>query len=187
MLRPVTNWRRPGYAAILLPALLLSQACSEGGKITDPADSSFDSADQASASIVSLPAATDQIMDVVDAVTAAWAAKDATAYAAPYAVDAQLVSPLGGLMVGREAFRNQHVFLFNGPFAGSTQTIAVRDIIFLTGTDALVLQDVTLTGYAVLPPGLPSANGVVRNRVVWGMEKRAGAWEIVFQQMTPQL
>lgn len=185
MPRLFTNSRRPGYAAILLPALLLSQACSDADQITAPADSSFDSAEQAS--IVSLPAATNQIMDVVDAVTAAWAAKDATAYAAPYAVDAQLVSPLGGLMVGREAFRNQHVFLFNGPFAGSTQTITVRDIIFLSGTDALVLQDVTLTGYAFLPPGLPSTNGVVRNRVVWGMEKRAGAWEIVFQQMTPQL
>lgn len=185
MPRPVTNWHRLGHAAILfMPALLLSQACSNADEITGPADS-FDSAEQAS--IVSLPAATDQIMEIVDAATEAWAAKDATAYAAPYAVDAQLVSPLGGLMVGREAFRNQHVFLFNGPFAGSTQTIAVRDIIFLSGTDALVLQDVTLTGYAFLPPGLPSANGVVRNRVVWGMEKRAGAWEIVFQQMTPQL
>lgn len=184
MPRPGTNWRRLGHAAILfMPALLLSQACSNADDITAPADS-FDSAEQA---IVSLPAATDQIMDIVDAVTEAWAAKDATAYAAPYAVDAQLVSPLGGLMVGREAFRNQHVFLFDGPFAGSTQAIAVRDIIFLSGTDALVLQDVTLTGYAFLPPGLPSANGVVRNRVVWAMEKRSGGWEIVFQQLTPQL
>jgi len=185
MSRPFAYWRRAGRAAILaLPALALLQACSKTDEITAP-DASFDSAEPAS--IVSLPAATNQIMDIVDAVTAAWAAKDATAYAAPYAVDAQLVSPLGGLMVGREAFRNQHVFLFNGPFAGSTQTIAVRDIIFLSGTNALVLQDVTLTGYAFLPPGLPSANGVVRNRAVWGVEKRAGKWEIVFQQMTPQL
>lgn len=183
MPRPFTNWRRPGHSAILLlPALLLSQACSDSP--VAPAES-FAATGQAD--IESLPHATDQIMEIVDAVTAAWAAKDATAYAALYAVDAQFVNPLGALSVGREAFRNQHVFLFNGPFAGSTQAIAVRDIIFLSGTDALVLQDVTLTGYAFLPPGLPSANGVVRNRVVWGMEKRAGAWEIVFQQMTPQL
>ena len=179
-----TNWRRAGHAAILvLPALVLFQAC-DTDEIVAPAEA-FDSAPQAS--IGSLPAARDQIMEIVSAVTAAWAAKDATAYAAPYAVDAQLVSPLGGLMVGREAFRNQHVFLFNGPFAGSTQTIAVRDIMFLSGTIALVLQDVTLTGYAFLPPGLPSVDGVVRNRVVWGMTKRGGKWEIVFQQMTPQL
>lgn len=185
MPRPLANWRRFGHAAILLlPALLLSQACSDADEITAPTDS-FDFAEQAS--IVSLRHASDEIMEIVDAATAAWAAKDANAYAAPYAGDAQLVSPLGGLMVGQEAFRNQHVFLFNGPFAGSTQAIAVRDILFLSGTDALVLQDVTLTGYAFLPPGLPSANGVVRTRVVWGMEKRAGTWEIVFQQMTPQL
>lgn len=185
MPRPFAYWRRAGHAAILvLPALALLQACSNTDEITAPS-AAFDSAEQAS--IVSLPAATDMIMDVVDAATAAWAAKDATAYAALYAVDAQFVNPLGALIVGREAFRNTHVFLFNGPFAGSTQTIAVRDIIFLSGTDALVLQDVALTGYAFLPPGLPSANGVVRTRVVWGMEKRAGTWEIVFQQMTPQL
>jgi len=46
---------------------------------------------------------------------------------------------------------------------------------------------VSLTGYAFLPPGLPSSNGVVRNRVTWVVVKRGGDWSIVFQQMTPQL
>jgi hypothetical protein len=50
-----------------------------------------------------------------------------------------------------------------------------------------VLQDVSLTGYAFLPPGLPSTGGVVRNRVVWVVEKRGPSWQIVYQQMTPQL
>jgi uncharacterized protein (TIGR02246 family) len=128
-----------------------------------------------------------EIMAIVDAVTAAWTAKDAAAYAAPYAADVQLVNPVGGRLTGRDAFRAQHVFLFGGPFAGSTQTIAVQGIIFLSGTSAVVTQDVSLTGYAFLPPGLPSNNGVVRNRVVWVVEKRGGAWEILYQQMTPQL
>ena len=87
----------------------------------------------------------------------------------------------------RDAFRAQHAFLFAGPFAGSTQTIEVRDIQFLTGTIAIVYQDVSLTGYASLPPGLPSSGGVVRTRVTWVVEKRGGSWEIVFQQMTPRL
>jgi len=184
MPRPFTlSWRRASHAAMLvLPALLLCQACSDS-----PVAPTETFAATGQADIASLPQATDQIMDVVAAAMATWEAKDATAYAALYAADAQFVNPLGALIVGREAFRNTHVFLFNGPFAGSTQAITVRDILFLSGTNALVLQDVTLTGYAFLPPGLPSANGVVRNRVVWGMTKRAGAWEIVFQQMTPQL
>jgi uncharacterized protein (TIGR02246 family) len=126
-------------------------------------------------------------MDIVSAVTAAWTAKDASAYTAPYAEDFQLINPIGALVTGRDAFRAQHAFLFGGPFAGSTQTIDVRDIQFLTGTIAIVYQDVSLTGYAFLPPGLPSSGGVVRTRVTWVVEKRGGRWEIVFQQMTPQL
>ena len=127
----------------------------------------------------------DPIMDIVSAVTAAWTAKDAAAYAAPYAEDVRGIGPLGALLTGRDAFRAQHAFLFNGPFAGSTQTIEVREIQFLTGTIAIVYEDVSLTGYAFLPPGLPSSGGVVRNRVTWVVEKRAGSWQIVFQQMTP--
>lgn len=130
---------------------------------------------------------TEPIMDLVSAATAAWTAKDASAYAAVYAEGLQAVSPRGDLIAGRDAFRAQHVFLFGGPFAGSTQTIEVRDIQFLTGTIAIVYQDVTLTGYAFLPPGLPSSGGAVRTRVTWVVEKREGRWEIVFQQMTPRL
>jgi len=126
-------------------------------------------------------------MELVSAATAAWAAKDASAYAAVYGEDVQMVSPVGGLLSGRDAFRAQHVFLFGGPFVGSTQTIEVRDIQFLTGTIAIVYQDVSLTGYAFLPPGLPSSGGFVRTRVTWVVEKRGGRWEIVFQQMTPRL
>ena len=126
-------------------------------------------------------------MDIVAAMTAAWTAKDAAAYTAPYAEDLQVVNPVGALIAGREVFRAQHVFLFNGPFAGSTQTITVRDIQFLTGTIAIVQQDVSLAGYVSLPPGLPSTGGVVRTRVTWVVEKRGGSWQIVFQQMTPQL
>lgn len=133
------------------------------------------------------PNAQHAIMDLVDAVTAAWTAKDAAAYAAPYAVDIQLVNPRGAALAGRDAFQAQHVILFSGPFAGSTQTILVKDIQFLTGTIAIVYQEVSLTGYAFLPPGLPSLNGVVRNRVTWVVMKREGKWEIVFQQMTPIL
>ena len=171
-------------AMLVLPLLSLGTACDEASDAVAPTRLF---AAEPQASLGSHRAAIDDIHDLVTAATAAWSAKDATAYAALYATDVELVSPPGGLLSGREAVRAQHVFLFNGPFAGSTQTIAIRDIRFLTGTIAIVTQDVSLTGYAFLPPGLPSSNGVVRNRVTWVVVKRGGDWSIVFQQMTPQL
>jgi len=176
--------RAAGVAAMPLVAVaLLTAACSDRLDATAPLG--VQSTKVATRSSNSIP--TDPILDIVSAVTAAWTAKDASAYAAPYAENLQFVGPTGGLLSGRDAFRAQHVFLFNGPFAGSTQTIDVRDIQFLKGTIAIVQQDVSLTGYAFLPPGLPSSGGVVRTRVTWVVEKRGGRWEIVFQQMTPRL
>jgi uncharacterized protein (TIGR02246 family) len=182
-LMPAGTLRAASFAAMPLVALL-SSACGNQPDATAPIGVRpvAVSAQSPSSSI-----STEPILDIVTAVTAAWAAKDAAAYAAPYAADVQAVSPRGDLIAGRDAFRAQHVFLFGGPVAGSTQTIAVRDIQFLTGTIAIVQQDVSLTGYAFLPPGLPSSGGVVRTRVTWVVEKRGGSWEIVFQQMTPQL
>jgi uncharacterized protein (TIGR02246 family) len=175
--------RTASFTAITIAAVTLwSSACRDGAS-TAPVDAR--AVDVSAPALASIP--TDPILDIVAAVTAAWTAKDAAAYAAPYAVDIQIVSPVGSLLVGREAVRAQHAFLFSGPFAGSTQTIEVRDIQFLTGTIAIVYQDVSLTGYAFLPPGLPSSGGVVRTRVTWVVEKRGGSWEIVFQQMTPRL
>ena len=177
--------RAASFAAMpLLAVALLSSGCSEPSEATAPIGVR---PVDVSAQPVSSSISTDPILDIVTAVTAAWAAKDAAAYAAPYAVNVQAVSPRGDLLSGRDVFRAQHVFLYGGPFAGSTQTIEVRDIQFLTGTIAIVYQDVSLTGYAFLPPGLPSSGGVVRTRVTWVVEKRGGNWEIVFQQMTPRV
>ena len=177
--------RAASIAAMPLVAVaLISSACSDGPNSTAPVRAQ---PVDVSARAASISISTDPIMDIVTAVTAAWTAKDATAYAAAYAEDLQAVSPRGDLILGRDTFRAQHVFLFSGPFAGSTQTIEVRDVQFLTGTIAIVHQDVSLTGYAFLPPGLPSSGGVVRTRVTWVVQKRGGVWEIVFQQMTPRL
>lgn len=175
--------RAASLAAMPLVALL-GLACSDRSNTAAPIAGRTVAA---SGQPLSNSIPTDPILDIVNTVTAAWAAKDASAYAAAYAEDVQAVSPLGALLSGRNAFRAQHVFLFGGPFAGSTQTINVRGIQFLTGTIAIVQQDVALSGYAFLPPGLPSSGGVVSTRVTWVVEKRDGIWEIVFQQMTPRL
>jgi uncharacterized protein (TIGR02246 family) len=154
-------------------------ACGDGTVAsTDPRASSAVASNGVSAS--------DAIDDLVAGATAAWSAKDPAAYASAYAEDAVFIGPTAVTLKGREAIRAQHAFLFTGPFAGSTQTITVTRVEYLTGTIAIVDQSVDLTGYAFLPPnGLkPTVPGVVRTIVRWVVEKRGGTWEIVAQQMT---
>lgn len=172
--------------AILILPLVLLAACADGDGAVEP-NARAQTVAAPQASVQELRSGTAAIMDIVDAATAAWSAKDATAYAALYSADLVMINPLGAVVSGRTAFEATHVFLFNGPFAGSTMTIAVTGINFLTGTLALVYQDVTLTGYAFLPPGLPSQNNAVNVRVTWVVAKHRGTWEIISQQMTPIL
>jgi uncharacterized protein (TIGR02246 family) len=172
------------FAVVATLFLAGSTACTEDPGATGPL-----AAPRARASQVGLSAVpTDEILDVVGGRIAAWAAKDPAAYASAFSTDLRFINPTGALVFGRDAFRAAHVFLFNGPFAGSTLTIAVRDIQFLTGTVALVYLDLSITGYAFLPPGVPSpSDGVARARVTWVVEKRGGEWQIVFMQNTSQL
>ena len=127
----------------------------------------------------------DGIQAVLDAETAAWTAKNAAAFAANYAEAAQFYSPLGGLLNGRAAIQAQHAFLFAGPFAGSTQTLTILDIQYLTGTIAVVHISATLTGFVALPPGLnPTDPGVLETVMTYVMVKRANTWTVVAKQIT---
>lgn len=176
--------RRFGRLAVALaaPLAVLVSACGDASvAATGPIASHTTSAAIGASSNQS-----DAIADLVATATAAWTAKDATAYASIYSEDVEVINPVGGNLSGREGMRQQHAFLFNGPFAGSTQTIVVRRVQYLTGTIAIVDQNVALTGYAFLPPnGLkPTEPGVVRTNVRWVVVKRGGAWEIAAQQMT---
>jgi uncharacterized protein (TIGR02246 family) len=187
MLRRIPSICETGRAnATLILSLVVLAACADrDGPLEAGASAQAVAAPQAS--VQQLRSGTAAIMDIVDAATAAWSAKDATAYAALYSADVVIINPVGGILNGRAAFEAQHVFLFNGPFAGSTQTLDVTGINFLTGTLAVVYQDVTLTGYAFLPPGLPAQNDAVNIRATWVVAKRGGTWEIISQQMTPRL
>lgn len=167
--------------AVGLTALLVwfAVGCSDGTAASDPLSPSVSAAIGASSN------QTDAVAELVAAETAAWTAKDASAYAAGYSEDVVFIGPNSGILSGRDAVRQQHAFLFSGPFAGSTQTITVTRVKFLTGTIAIVDQNVALTGYAFLPGALrPTEPGVVRTIVRWVIEKRGGTWEIIAQQMT---
>lgn len=171
------------YRRIPLLAVLPLVACQDAP--TTPLSQDGPATVTAASAVGPIHADEDGIQGLIDASEAAWAAKDATAYAASYHPDVDFVNPVGGVVVGREAVRAQHVFLFTTLFAGSTSEMVVRRLEFLTGTLAQVDLNVTLTGFAALPPGLPQAEpGVVRTRVRWIVVKRAGDWQILSQQMT---
>lgn len=175
--------RAAGFGVAVALLLAASTACTEESAANDPITAPNTSVSDASLS--GIP--TDGILNIVSGRTAAWAAKDPAAYVSAFAGDVRFINPTGVLVFGRDALRNAHVFLFTGPFAGSTLTLAVRDIQFLTGTVAIVYLDLSITGYAFLPPGLPSpTDGVARARVTWVVEKQKGNWQIVFMQNTSQ-
>jgi uncharacterized protein (TIGR02246 family) len=163
--------------------LLLATACDDGSDATGAFAASRTQASQRSLSAIP----TDGILDIVSSREAAWQTKDAAAYAAAFAADLNFINPAGVLFSGRDAFRALHMFLFAGPFAGSTLALTVRDVQFLTGTIAIVYLDLSITGWAFLPPGtIPPVDGVLRARVTWVVEKRSGEWRIVFMQNTSQ-
>jgi uncharacterized protein (TIGR02246 family) len=125
------------------------------------------------------------IAALINAWDEAWNAGDAAAYARNYTVNGELVNPLGGILDGREAIRAQHEFLFSGPFAGSTSTSEVRRTVYLGDDARMVDLDVTLTGFAGVPPGLPQVEpGVVRTRIKLIVVRREAGWKILAEQVT---
>jgi uncharacterized protein (TIGR02246 family) len=172
----------PRIARTACATVLIAAACSEAPDATAPNTRTEPAFTVAEGHVSG-------IHDLIAAQEAAWAAKDAVAYAANYTEDAEVIAPIAQIVAGRAAVQGQHVFLFNpvtGIFRASTQSLSLRSLTFLTGTIALVKLDVTLTGFHALPPGLrESEPGVVRTRVTWVAVKRGPQWRILFQQMTP--
>jgi uncharacterized protein (TIGR02246 family) len=137
---------------------------------------------QGLASIEGGTSANEGIAAIAVAINAAWVAKDAAAYAAPFAEDAEVISPIATFLSGRAAIEARHVFLFNGPLATSTYVNSIRRVQFLTGTIAIVDLDAVLSPPS---PGLPPTSpGVLRLLTRWVVTKNHGAWEIAAAQVT---
>ncbi len=119
--------------------------------------------------------ASEGIEGIQDALNAAWAAKDAAGYAAPFAEDANIITPIGTVLAGRPAIEARHVILFGGPLANSTQIVTFQRVQMLTGTIAIVDGNSVLTNGTV----------VTRTLVRWVVTKNDGAWQIKAAQATP--
>jgi uncharacterized protein (TIGR02246 family) len=157
---------------------LLLPGCTEDAEILAP---------EGPAAAVVTDASTQGIQSLISASNAAWANMDAAGYASFFAGDVQVIAPIATTISGRTAFQAQHVFLFNGPFNGSSRTSVINKIVPLTGSLLFVDVTVDLTGYAFLPPnGLrETAPGLIRTVDRLIVRRAQHAWEIVGQQMTP--
>jgi hypothetical protein len=82
---------------IVLPLTMLVAACGDGASSLPPtAPSSRPAYDMGGES------ASQGIQGIQDALNAAWAAKDAAGYAAPFAEDGNIITPVGALGGGEE-------------------------------------------------------------------------------------
>jgi uncharacterized protein (TIGR02246 family) len=169
----------------LLTAVSIA-GCDDSPTVAAPRPDAIAAPDALAARMGTVPPAMERgIQELLQTWLASWASMDGHAYAANYAEDAEFINPLGGVLSGRQAIAATHVFLFNGPFAGSVHNVQVRRIAPLTGTLAIVDMDNLLTGYVALPPGLAeTAPGELATRVRQVVGKTGSRWEILAQQIT---
>jgi uncharacterized protein (TIGR02246 family) len=126
-----------------------------------------------------------EVLEIATAFEQAWAGKDATAYANLYTEDVTFIAPLANVITGRETLRVIHANLFGSIFSTSVIQVEVEQVVFLTGSIAMVDVFYTHTGYTALPAGLTETRpGVVETRVRWIVVKERGKWLIRAQQMT---
>lgn len=155
---------------VILPLTMLVAACGDSASSPPPTAPSARSAqDKGGAS------ADQGIQDIQNALNAAWAAKSAVGYAASFAEDANIISPVGTVLAGRPAIVARHAILFGGPLSNSTQVVTFHRVQMLTGTIAIVDGEAFLTNLGT------TTHTLVR----WVVAKNGGVWEIEGQQSTP--
>jgi uncharacterized protein (TIGR02246 family) len=174
------------FAGLAVLALGFTTGCSDSPVAqTAPGDGLQASSASFSALPAPPPAAVRGIDDLLARWSDSWNSMDGMAYGSHYAEDADFVNPLGGIVTGSAAIGATHVFLFNGPFKGSHSNYQIRRMVALTGNLAIVDLNVSLSGYAFLPPGLSaSPDGVVRTRGRLIVGTVHGEWKILAQQYT---
>lgn len=91
------------------------------------------------------------------AVDDAWNAGDADAFAAHWAEDGTVVSPLGQISVGRAAIRTDEAAAFDGPMKGTRHKLTVSRTYWPQPDVAVVDGDAEISGFrdddgAVQPP-----------------------------------
>jgi len=121
------------------------------------------------------------IRDLIDGLVAGWNAQDGTAYARPFAADADFTNILGLRARGREAIARGHDEILATVFRGTTLAATVDQVRFLRPDVAVA--DVAFT--------LRQRDGTPWGGVPWSLAglvavREGGSWSIaVFRNMIP--
>jgi uncharacterized protein (TIGR02246 family) len=120
------------------------------------------------------------VREIIHEEIAAWNSGDAVAYSRHFAADGTCTNVRGQLFTGRQAFTQQHEYLFKGPFHGSTLKQDVVSLKFVRPDVAIVEVLTSVTGIQKLSPGTNAdSKGRLRTRLLQVIVKNGGEWEIV--------
>jgi len=119
------------------------------------------------------------IRDLAIALSEAWAAGDAEAWAAPFADDADFTIWFGLPLSGREEIAQGHDFIFGGIYAETVFDLEVRKVRFLGPDVAIVHLEGRVADEGEPLPEKPSAVPLAV------LSRGEQGWEIVTFQNTP--
>lgn len=124
----------------------------------------------------------DEVRTAIEAVIAgedaAWSRNDAAAFAAPTTDDVMFTNVIGMFTVGRGPFTRQSARIFAGRYHGSRLVQTIGHIQLVRPDVAIVSTLLSVTGYASLPPGAQSDDGVLRTRCEQVMVVEDGRWRV---------
>ena len=121
-----------------------------------------------------------EIRRIIDAQVDGWNRGDAAGFAEGCRSDVGFTNILGMRWDTRDGFVDRHAEMFRGVFAGSHLAVAIERLSFPAAGVALAELATTLAGARQTLPGMqPSADGVLRTRMLEVFVKSGGAWEIV--------
>ena len=122
---------------------------------------------------------------LVTAWDAAWNAGDGNAIGATFINESEFINGRGQVATGAAMITANHVASLGGVFKGSHTQGTIRNIVFLTGTTAVVDVYNELTNFKALPPGvLPTKPGLQSGYHKRLVVKRNGVWRTQLMQIT---
>ena len=120
-----------------------------------------------------------EIEELTDVLMDAWNRGDANAFGARYRADGTFTNVNGTYHFGKDAFNRRHAEVFGGVFKGTTLSIAIRNLRFLTTDVAVVDAETTISNCSQAIRGMPvGVDGAAHTSLLMVLIKDAGEWGI---------
>ena len=119
------------------------------------------------------------ILQLIEAMTAAWRRGSAAAYGARYQADATFTNVFGDFYVRRQDFDRRHEEVFAGIFKGTKLSMQIRKLRFLRRDVAVADIVTTLAGAKLRPHGVEvGPDGALHSALLMVLTKEQGEWGI---------